>query len=564
MEIGAAATQNLALFFNGSFGVSDNANLYFHGGRNYREGIAKGFYRFPKDQDRVVLELFPNGFSPEILTDIQDNEITLGFKGVKNGWNLDFSHSIGVNDLDYTVNNSNNASLGIASPRTFYSGGFVYKQNTTNIDISKPFDWLEGANVAFGGELRIENYQIIAGEEASYIDGGSTYIDEFGDVQFRIPGAQVFPGIRPENELSRFRTNNSLYVDLELNVTDKLLLKGATRYELYNDFGGQLVWKLSGRYKINDKLTFKSGLASGFRAPSLHQVYFQSISTQFIDGNILQVGTFNNESPITNEAFQIESLKPELSNHINAGLSGKINENITFNLDYYFTKIKDRIVLSGRFAGGYEDLLQPFNVGAAQFFVNAIDSKTSGFDVALNYKTPFYLGKLNASLSGNFTQTKIDGPIKESPSLIGQGDVLFNREEVGRVERAQPKFKIISRLLYEMDKFKVQLNNTYFGEVEFLHISDGDSANWVLNEFTNRVETRDQTFTPKLITDLSLSYKLNSNIEFTLGGNNIFNVYPDKHKHSANLGNGSFIYSRRVQQFGLNGANLFTRLLFKL
>jgi len=141
---------------------------------------------------------------------------------------------------------------------------------------------------------------------------------------------------------------------------------------------------------------------------------------------------------------------------------------------------------------------------------------------------------------------------------------LFNREEVGRVERAQPKFKIISRLLYEMDKFKVQLNNTYFGEVEFLHISDGDSANWVLNEFTNRVETRDQTFTPKLITDLSLSYKLNSNIEFTLGGNNIFNVYPDKHKHSANLGNGSFIYSRRVQQFGLNGANLFTRLLFKL
>jgi len=158
MEVGSAATENLALFINGELPLSDT--------------------RLPKDQDRVVLELFPNGFSPQILTDIQDDAAVVGFKGIKNDWDLDFSHSIGSNSLDYTVNNSNNASLGMASPRTFYSGGFKYKQNTSNVDISRTFDWLSGLNAAFGAELRIENYEIIAGEEASYINGGNTYADE--------------------------------------------------------------------------------------------------------------------------------------------------------------------------------------------------------------------------------------------------------------------------------------------------------------------------------------------------------------------------------------------------
>jgi len=232
MEIGNAETQNLALSFNGEISLSDKAELYFHGGRNYREGTSHGFYRLPKDEDRVVLELYPNGFSPEILTDIQDDAIVAGITGTKNEWIIDFSHSIGGNSLDYNVNNSNNASLGITSPRSFYSGGFIYKQNTTNIDLSKTFNILKGINFAFGGELRVENYQIKAGEEASYINGGDTYIDEFGDEQPRVAGAQVFPGIQPENELDRYRTNSAIYADVETNITDEFLLKTSARYEV--------------------------------------------------------------------------------------------------------------------------------------------------------------------------------------------------------------------------------------------------------------------------------------------------------------------------------------------
>ncbi len=564
MEIGNAETQNLTLAFNSEIKMSESATFYVHGGRNYREGKSKGFYRFPKDQDRVVLELFPNGFSPEILTDIQDDAIAGGIKGIKNDWNVDFSHSIGINTLDYTVNNSNNASLGVASPRTFYAGGFAYKQNTTNLDISRTFDWLSGVNIAFGAELRVENYQIIAGEEASYINGGSTFINELGVELPRTAGAQVFPGFQPESELNRFRTNTSGYLDVEANVSDKLLLRGAVRYEAYNNFGGQTIGKLSGRYRINDDVSVRAGFSTGFRAPSLHQVFFQNISTQFVNGEILQVGTFNNESAIVTEAFDIGQLKPELSSHFSAGLSGKFNDNFTYSLDYYLIDIEDRIVLSGRFAEGYETILEPFDVGAAQFFTNAIDSKTSGIDAVLFFKTPLSSGEFNASLGVNITKTRVKGPIKVSPALIGQEEVLFNREEIARVEYGQPNYKMNSLFSYDYNKFRFQMVNTLFGEVKFMHPQDGEVANWVLNEFTNTIETRDQTFSPKMITDASISYQVNDYLKCTIGGNNVFNVFPDKHKHSANTEDGNFIYSRRVQQFGINGANYFVRALLRL
>ncbi len=564
MEIGNAETQNLALYFNGEFKMSPNATIYLHGGRNYREGKAKGFYRFPKDEDRVVLSLFPNGFSPEILTDIQDDAVVIGVKGIKNGFNIDFSHTIGNNRIDYTINNSNNASLGIASPRTFYSGGFVYDQNTTNLDISRQLDYFKGINLAFGAELRVENYQIIAGEEASYIDGGSTFIDENGIERPRIPGAQVFPGIQPENELSRFRSNTAGYIDIDANATDQFLVRVGGRYESSNDFGSQGVYKISSRYSLNDNVSFRAAYSKGFRAPSLHQVYFQNISSQFINNTIVQVGTFNNESAVAREAFGIDRLRAETSRHISAGFNGKLSNKFTFSLDYYLINIKDRIVLSGRFSEGYEDILGPFNVGAAQFLTNAIDSRTSGIDFSTFYKDQIGSGVLNVSLAGNFTQTKVVGPINVSPSLLGQEDILFNREEVARVEKAQPNFKINSNISYEWDKYKVQLGNTYFGEVTFLHPDDGDPNNWVLNSFTGLVESRDQVFTPKIITDTSISYQANSNIIFTLGGNNILNVFPDRHTHEANTSQGSFIFSRRVQQFGVSGSNFFAKLLLRL
>lgn len=565
MQIGNAETQNTALSFNGEFEISSNANFYFHGSRNFREGKANGFYRFPNDEARVVLKLFPNGFSPEINTDIKDNSIVAGIQGIKNGWNIDFSHGIGNNAIDYNVNNSNNASLGMASPRSMYSGGFLYNLSNTNIDISKTFDWLSDVNVAFGAELRVENYQIIAGEEASYINGGETYLNDSMQTRPTVAGAQVFPGINPSYELDRFRTNSSAYIDIESNITKKLLLTTAARYESYNDFGDQIIWKLATRYKLTEEVSLRAGYSTGFRAPSLHQVYFQSISTQANNNvEIESVGTFNNESAIV-EAFKIDKLKPELSNHISAGFSSKILNNLTLTFDYYLIDIEDRIVLSSRLGDDYTAILAPFNIGAAQFFTNAIDSRTTGADVVLFYKSKLKDGEINASLGANYNKTVVIGEIKApSEVFLGKEDDLFDREEVARVESALPNYKVNSLVSYEFKKYKIQIGNTYFGEVAYVHPDDGNSDDWLLNENSGKVESRDQIFTPKLITDISIGYQLNNSIKLTIGGNNVFNIYPDKHTHSANINNGNFIYSRRVQQFGILGANYFARLLIRL
>ncbi len=564
-EVGNAATQNLSLFFNGEFVLSQTENvLYFHGGRNYREGRSRGFYRFPKDEDQVVLELFPNGFSPEILTDIQDDAVTVGVKGIKNNWDIDFSHTIGTNRLDYAVNNSNNASLGITSPRRFSAGGFIYSQNTTNLDASRAFKWLKGTNIAFGGELRVENYQIIAGEEASFIDGGETFTNAAGETESKAPGAQVFPGFQPENELNKFRTNIAGYFDFETNITDDLLFKGAARYVSYNDFGDEVIWKASSRYSFSNTISARIGFSTGFRAPSLHQVFFQNVSTQFINGESVRVGTFNNDSAIVTDALGVAALKPELSKNFSIGVSGKIKDEFTFALDYYAISIADRIVLSGRISEGYETVFEPFGVSSVQFLTNAIDSKTSGLDGTFEYRTSLKTGVLNAVLNANVTRTRVKGRIKTPVGLEGQEDVLFNREEVARLEEAQPNFKISGTLAYEIQKLRFQLVNTYFGSVNYLHPDDGDPANWVLNTFTGNVETRDQRFAPKLITDTEVSYQVNDAVKCSIGGNNVFNIFPDRQTHSDNVEDGKFIYSRRVQQFGVKGANYYLKLLLRL
>lgn len=563
MKIGRAATSNSALAFNGEFLLSNNANLYFFGGRNSREGTSSGFYRFPKDQDRVISELFPNGFSPEILTNIQDDAITFGVKGKKNDWNIDFSHSIGFNSIDFTVNNSNNASLGIVSPKAFKSGGYKYQLSTTNFDVDRAFDVMAGLNLAFGGELRVESYEIIAGEEASYVNGEQTFIDVNGDTRQRLIGAQVFPGIQPEDELKRFRSNASGYIDIGLKPIAPLLLKAAFRHENNNTFGANSVWKLSGRYMFNKNISLRSSYSTGFRAPSMHQVFFQKISTQYFDSDISQVGTFNHESTLITDVFKVNALTPELSKHFSLGLSSKFKDKYTFTFDYYNINIKDRIVLSGQFDDGFETLLEPFNVTAAQFFVNAVNSRTNGIEASFNYQDKIGKGKLNGKVSANLTETKVT-KVNTNALLNNETESLFNREERSRIESAQPRFKVNSYINYELDKLQFNLVGTYFGSIDYLHPDDGDSNNWQLNEFNGQVESRDQTFTPKFVTDLYLTYKYSNWLEATLGCNNIFNIYPDKHKHSVNTDNGNFVYSRRVQQFGVNGANYFAKLSLRL
>lgn len=562
MEVGSAYTFDGAVFLNGSFEMGEKAQFYFNGGFNYRQGIAHAFYRFPKDKEKVVLELHPNGFSPEIRTDIQDKAVTVGLRGTNQGWLIDLGNTLGNNRFDYSLRNSNNASMGIASPTDFYAGGFTYGQNTSSLNFSRTLGSVLGfhrVDLAFGSEFRVENYSIVAGDEESWIDGGDTTASGSSCVA----GSQGFIGFQPSNELDKRRTNSAVYGDIDWHIVKNLLLETAVRYEKYSDFGSNLSWKIASRYKIAEKWSIRGAIGTNFRAPSLQQIYFNNISTQFIDGEAFQVGTFNNESAAANQ-FGIDRLKAETSTNTSIGFTGKPNERITFSLDGYFMRISDRIVLSGRFSEGYEELLNPINVGAAQFFTNAANTQTMGFDISSSYNIVLSKGIIRLSLKYNHSETQMIDSVNVSGVLVGSAETFFNREEVSRLEAAHPRDKAIFFMDYSMKKWDFSIRNTYFGSVEYIHPDDGNTDNWVLNTYTGKVESRDQTFSGKLITDLNISYSINKNINMSIGGSNVFNVYPDQHQHSANMSEGSIKYSRRVQQFGVRGAAFYLRMRMNL
>ncbi len=556
MRIGAAATRNISLQFNSEFNIGADATIYAFGGRNYREGSSAGFYRFPALTRQVVPEIHPLGFLPEITTDIQDDGLNVGFRGKKLDWNIDFSHTIGINTIDFSVKNSNNASLGDRSQKTFNAGGFLYQQNVTNLDFSKKYDVLQGLNLAFGAQLRVENYQIIAGEEASLDTGVVSFTDSSGDIVERQGGAQVFPGF--QNELNEFRTNGSGYLDVEVNITEPLLVAASIRFENYNDFDSRNTYRGALRYKLNEDFSIRSSISTGFRAPSLHQLFFNNVGTQIIEDEFVQVGTFNNFNQIA-ESLNIKRLSPELSTHLNFGLTTKLFKRFSVYVDYYYTMIDERIVLSSRISQDVISDLSKDDLQRAQFFTNAIDTRTQGVDFRLDFNNNLSKGKLNSLLAVNWSKTNIVR-MRTPNSISSKGVDIFDREEVGRIEFAQPRFKANFMNIYEIDKFIFTLNNTFFGSVKYI---DPDPT-LVLNEFTSNLESKDQIFNPKLVTDVQATYRLNDFVRVSLGANNVFNIFPDKHTHSANTSNGSFIYSRRVQQFGVRGASYFAKILLNL
>jgi iron complex outermembrane receptor protein len=568
LKAGDSQVENAAFMVNSVIPLAGSAEFYVFGGINSRRGLATGFYRLP-NQSRNLLTINPNGFLPEINSRIFDGSISAGIRGEIGGWNVDFSNTYGTNSFQFIISNTLNASRGTPSPNTFNAGGFGFGQNTTNLDFSKFYDGsMSGINLAFGAEYRVETYQLFAGEEGSYRDYGTVpLVDNDGTNDFLNPssttnimygrpgGSQVFPGFRPSNELRQSRTATGLYGDVEFNFTDNFFVDVAARYENFSDFGSTLNGKVAMRLAVSDAIAIRAAGSTGFRAPSLHQRYFNNTSTIFTTLNGVtvpnEVGTFRNDSRLAN-LLGIPSLTNENATNFSGGLTWEILSGLNLTVDGYYVKVDNRVILTGQFKptgdpnNEIDKILAAQGAGRAQFFSNSIDTKTTGVDFILSYTTEVGNGTLRSTLASNFTTTTVDNV--NYPQLIidnGLEDSYFNLEEQSRFETATPKSKINLNFLYQVSKFTANLNLVHFGEVTAV-TSDGTS----------------QTFSAKLITDLSLGYDIADNLNFTIGANNLLNVYPDENI-DAFRSSERFVYSRRVSQFGANGGYYFGRLTFR-
>lgn len=569
MRVGQSKFRSGKFFFNGEVPVSENATLYSFGGISFRNGDAAGFYRLPSQQ-RAFTPVYINGFLPEIHSTIVDKSFVAGIKSMIGEWNVDFSNTWGTNSFDYNIQNTSNATLQFATPTDFDAGGFAFTQNTTNFDMSRFYeDVLSGLNFAFGAEFRVERYEIFAGEEASYAkydtDGNVWDINDPNSIEVtdffgrsRPGGSQVFPGFSPDNAINKTRNSIAGYLDVEADVTDGITLSGALRYENYNDFGSTLNFKLASRFELTDNLALRASANTGFRAPSLHQLNFNSTSTIFVDGIPTDVGTFSNDSRAA-QLLGIPQLKEEESRSASIGFTGKIpSANISFTIDGYFIAIDDRVVYTGSFKptndGSSADellkrLLAQANAGSAAFFANAIDTESYGVDIVITHKANFSNSNLRTDFSATFGKTEQVGDIHASKILEDAGLVDTYFDEASRIylEEAVPRTKMNLTFNYNFNKFNIMFRNVYFGEVT-------EATNNVLNQ---------QTFGNKIVTDLSLSYAATESLRFTVGSSNLLDVYPDE-AIEANRSGGRFNYSRRSQQFGANGRFMFARVTFSL
>ena len=539
--------------FNYNLGVpmGETGMFYSNGAIVAKKAISNANYRTPYWRSDFGLLHAPGttyiGYQPTFEGDLLDYNATMGFKNEKNGWKHDVSFTMGGNQQLYTVANTLNRTLGTASPTTFKPGGFLFTNLIGNYDVSKAVT--DNFSIGFGSEIRQESYKIYAGDTASYSG----------------EGANSFPGVRQENATTNNRFNFGAYVDASLDVSKAFLINGTVRGEKYSDFGKAFVWKLSSRYKVpGDMFVIRGSASTGFRAPTLHQIYTQSTQSSFVGGTIALSGLFNNRSK---QAFAlgIPLLKPEKSNNYTVGFGLNPTSNLSFTFDYYKIVIKDRIVYSSSISSANPNsalgqILSTAGVKTIQFFINGIKTNTEGLDLVANYKNiSLGNGKLGINLAGNYTlKNEIVGSPNDPAAIKAGGSTILSTQIKSLLTESRPRYKAVLGMDYHINKLSVNLNNTLFGTTRFQDLDNGGSD----------MENIRQEFKPAVVTDINLGYDFTNKVNFSFTVNNLFNVLPKwelkalnpagqtvlNNAAAKNLLEGFLAFSGRYRILGYNGS----------
>ncbi|KCZ87743.1 TonB-dependent receptor [Hyphomonas jannaschiana VP2] len=530
---GNGRSENVNFFFNSGYTLESGVELYAFGGVQDREGESPGFYRRANDS-RNVPEIYPGGFLPVIGGDVTDYSLGGGIRGVAGGWDYDVSAVYGSNELDYSVNNSLNASIGPTSQTSFDAGALAFDQVTVNADIVKTFDnLLPGeTSLAFGAEYRDESFEITAGEEASYIQGPLP----------AAAGSQVFPGFTPESEVDVSRDAASIYGEVEWVPNAQTLLSAAVRYEDYSDFGDAVTGKLAGRYDFTDQVAVRGAISTGFRAPSLQQQYFTAISTNFIDGVPFEVGTFPATSPAA-VALGGGQLDAEESTSYSLGLVLTPTNDWFVTIDAYQINIDDQIFLTENLGGDDVDaVLAAAGVTGVQrvrFFQNGIETESKGVDIVTKYAFDFGdMGSLDASAAFNYSKTEVTHVPDNTviPDLT-----LFSRSNTLTLEESAPETKFILAGNYTYQQADFVLRATRFGEVLV-------PSNTPSNDFTLDADW---------IIDASVNFNVTDKFSVGVGADNLLDEYPTMTPDGLNF-NGIFPYSSR-SPYGFSGRFVYAR-----
>jgi len=543
---GEADYTNASVFLNSELPINENVTAYAFGGYNQLDGVSYNFIR-RAGQDETVRSIFPNGFRPEQHSRLENTSIAIGLKGDDlAGFAWDLSTVYGVSNDALRVENSNNASFGAASPTSVFRGGAEFRQSTTNLDFTREFALGLGAplRVALGVEYRKEEYELKAGELASYGNGGVPILDGPNIGRPAPVGIQSAVGVSPSDVIPGDRDSNAVYVELEQDFGDRVQVSAAARYENYSDFGETTNYKIAGRFELSDELALRGSLGTGFRAPALAQSFYSQTDFSFISGNLVRARIFSVNDPVS-ALIGASPLKPEESENFSLGLVLDQGP-LAITVDAYQIKITDRIVISSNFQStALTNFLTAQGVpgiSAAAYLTNGVDTTTEGIDVTARYRHDLgEAGTLTTTFAANFNQTDFNR-IAGTPAAIaalGITTPLVDLTQQVRLSRSAPEDKLTLNFNWVRDKLSVNLTNTRYGEVSQVALTGRTPAQVAVLTPGYDVELRPsapgsanadiiQTFGADIVTDIDSSYDVTDEFTLGLGVANLFDKYPDR------------------------------------
>ncbi|MDG2493269.1 MAG: TonB-dependent receptor, partial [Luminiphilus sp.] len=477
------------------------------------------------------IETIPSGFVPRFGGDNEDMAAAIGIRGsfnVGSGLMYDLSAQRGSNRTDFFIRNTINASLGPNTPRDFVPGGQEQTETVYNLDLSYGFEvgLASELNVAVGAEYREEEFDLFAGDSASYAlgplasQGFSSSSNGFGG----------FP-----NDTSAKQDNTAAYVDVETDITDRLTVQAAMRYEEFSNFDSTTNYKLAGLFHITDSLRVRAAFSTGFHAPTAGQANITNVTTQNVNGVLIDQGTLPLFSPAGQlGADFIESagdgrpeLGPEEAENISFGVAFDIG-NSTWTIDYYDIDVEDRIALGANvnflsalnYAGGgttygtvsealtgldsagiinRQDFIGLDDLSQFRFFSNSFDTRTKGVDLVGNMNFDLMSGSSTVTVAFNYNDTEVTDRGTINPISDGRVEAL---------EDLLPNVKGNVAWSHMQGNWRTLLRANYYGDWKSTSNGyDVDAA---------------------ILVDAQVAYQVTDNFELVAGVDNLFDEYPDK------------------------------------
>jgi iron complex outermembrane receptor protein len=566
-------------------GKEGATRLYAFGTYSQKSGSAYAYTRrwqenpdrFPTDDrgqiiyDADIMYLVPGDtvYDPEIHSTLRDVSLSMGCSGKNGRMNWDISNTTGYNQYNYFARNTFNPGLG-ASRTRFSNGGFSLLQNTFHLNATRHFPLLAaGLNLAAGLEHRYEAYSIKAGEQASY----ASYHPD------KASGAQGFPGFQPADAVHASRSVAAAYIDAEWDISQKWMINSALRLEHYSDFGGTSNYKLAGRYALHPKLMLRASGSTGFRAPTLAQIYFSNTFTNVIGGAVFETRIARNNSELA-RAAGIQQLRQERSLNGSLGWTYKPSASLLVTLDYYQVHLKNKVVLSGNFSADDASLplsltqtLKGAGISSAQFFANAVNTRNQGLDMIADYLIFSTVRRsLRLMFAGNWQQTRITDV--RIPDALNSTDALratfLSERERQFITAAAPRTKFSLNAEFTLADWSLGARCTYFGKLMLLGFGDQSSPFYpvVPTEADPAISVPDELrYSGKLVTDLYLQHRFSRHWKLLIGVDNLFNIHPDLSYVKAAR---NWAYNNEsagpfdAVQMGMNGRNIWARLQFQL